>query len=190
MVKIFSNFDTAAPTKNYADAVQLYWCDKVIFLRRHKLYFFLHTIVPGFFAAVLLSCIVGMVILLPHQTNNDDRNVFYLIIESLLFLISIYLIIIARSRYFNYTLDYTIITPTTIASYDQTWLLTRKITTVDTDKIKTINFSSKWLINSIFNFGNIEILLEWDDEWRWEIIIDFIYNPEGIKEQIILLTAI
>jgi hypothetical protein len=55
MVKILSNFDTEAPTKNYAEAVQEYGFDKVVFLRRHKLYFIMYTFIPVGVAILLLA---------------------------------------------------------------------------------------------------------------------------------------
>jgi hypothetical protein len=47
MVRFLSNFDTAAPTKNYSEAVQEFGFDRVVFLRRHVLYFIIHTITPA-----------------------------------------------------------------------------------------------------------------------------------------------
>jgi hypothetical protein len=54
MVKLLSNFDTVAPTKNYAEAVQEFGFDKVVFLRRHKLYFILYTVTPVIVSIMLL----------------------------------------------------------------------------------------------------------------------------------------
>jgi hypothetical protein len=58
MVKVLSNFDTKSPTKNYAIAVQEFGFDKVIFLRRHKLYFILYTLTPVVVAVLLIALLI------------------------------------------------------------------------------------------------------------------------------------
>ncbi len=189
MVKLFSNFDTNAPTRNYADALQEFWFDKIVFLRRHKLYFYLYTMVPWVVASMLMIGLITSFFIF-DSTAQEWHILANHALQIILILIILYLILLARSRYFNYTLDYTIITPTYISSYDQQGLFNRRITTIEPSKIKTINFSSNGLINSIFNFWEVDILLEWDDQGKGEIRIDFIYNPESVKSQIQELTEI
>ena len=184
MVKLFSNFDTWAPAENYWEAVQEFGFDKVIFLRRHALYFYLYTLTPAI-SAVILFWYMCFSMFNPIDTNSINTQH---IIEIIILLLIIYLVLLSWSKYFNYTLDYTIITSRYISSYNQKWIFAREITTIEPEKIKTINFSSKWLINSLFNFGTVSILLEGDDMAKWEIVIDFIYNPEWVKEGIQDLT--
>jgi uncharacterized membrane protein YdbT with pleckstrin-like domain len=64
----------------------------------------------------------------------------------------LYLLIVAWAKYFNYILDYTLVTPTYVSSYNQNGIFSREIRTLEPSKIKTIDFTSKGLINSIFNF--------------------------------------
>jgi hypothetical protein len=180
MVRIFSNFDTQAPTKNYAEAVQEFGFDKAIFLRRHKLYFFLYTLSPAIFAMILLWYLFFSLL---NPVTSTNTLISQHVVEVIVSLLALYLILIAWSKYFNYTLDYTIITPWYISSYNQKWLFSREIRTIEPEKIKTIVFYSKGIINSLFNFGKVTILLEWDED-KWEIVIDFIYDPEGVKEAI------
>lgn len=188
MVKLLSNFDTKAPAKNYAEAVQEFGFDKVVFLRRHKLYFILYTLIPVWTAVAMM----GIMVISMMYTGSIETWLWNFVaqrsVQIILILLVIYLLLLARARYFNYILDYTVVTPTYISSYNQTWIFSRKIRTLEPSKIKTIDFTSKWIINSMFNFGDIIILLEWDDLWQWEIRIDFIANPEDIKEKIKDLT--
>lgn len=187
MVRFLSNFDTKAPAKNYAEAVQEFGFDKVVFLRRHKLYFILYTLIPVWTAVAMMIAMVVSII-----NTNSEWWTWTLIahrgVQVILILLVIYLLLLAWARYFNYILDYTVVTPTYISSYNQTWIFSRKIRTIEPSKIKTIDFSSKGIINSIFNFGDIIILLEWDEMWQWEINISFIANPEAVKERIKDLT--
>ena len=187
MVKLFSNFDTEAPTRNYAEAVQEFGFDKVIFLRRHKLYFVLYTLIPAGIALVLIWFLIYSMILSSYATGEWEIALHHST-QIIVVLLVLYLMLLARSRYFNYTLDYTIITPTYISSYNQKWIFSREIRTIEPGKIKTIDFSSKGIINSLFNFGKVIILLEGDELGQWEIRIDFICNPEWVKEWIQNLT--
>ncbi len=187
MVKLLSNFDTQAPTKNYAEAVQEHGFDKVVFLRRHKLYFILYTVMPVAFSIVLLVWLFYSL-----SITSSVNGIWWVAtqrsVQIILLLLAIYLLIIWWARYFNYILDYTIITPQQISSYNQTWLFSRKIRTIEPEKIKTIDFSSKGFINSVFNFWAVSILLEWDEMWQWEIHLDFIANPEAVKASIRRIT--
>lgn len=188
MVRLFSNFDTSAPTKNYAAAVHEFGFDKVVFLRRHKLYFYLYTLIPAVSAMILMILVVISFFRLDNKTAQQGNILANNALQIITLLVIFYMVLLARARYFNYTLDYTIITPTYISSYDQQGIFNRKIITIEPSKIKTINFSSHGIINSLFNFGNIDILLEWDENGKWEIVMNFIYDPEWVKRKIQDLT--
>ncbi len=188
MVRLFSNFDTSAPTKNYAIAVHEFGFDKVVFLRRHKLYFYLYTLIPAVVAIVLMVLVIISFFWLDTKTAQQWNILANNALQIITVLVILYMVLIAWARYFNYTLDYTIITPTYISSYDQQGIFNRKIITIEPSKIKTINFSSHGIINSLFNFGNIDILLEGDENGKWEIIMNFIYDPEWVKRKIQELT--
>jgi len=180
MVRIFSNFDTQAPTKNYAQAVREFGFDKVVFLRRHVLYFTIYVILP-----TIISLALIVVWTLYAFFSSGSADIFS---EIIVFLIALYFAIVALSRYFNYTLDYTIITPGYISSYNQKGILNREIITIEPEKIKTITFSSNWFVNSVFNFWSVTILLEWDNANNGEIYMDFIHKPEQVKESILRIT--
>ena len=188
MVKFLSNFDTKSPAKNYADAVQEFWFDKVVFLRRHKLYFVLYTLIPVWTSILLMWIMVYSMFNTGSIETGLGNFVAQRSVQIILILLVLYMLLLARARYFNYILDYTVVTPTYISSYNQTGIFSRKIRTLEPSKIKTIDFTSKWIINSIFNFGDIIILLEGDELGQWEIRIDFIANPEDVKEKIKDLT--
>lgn len=187
MVKFFSNFDTGAPTKNYADAVQEYGFDKVVFVRRYKIYLWIHAILP------LIIAMIATLWAIYFFTKTSNEGVSTLISKTagiLLSVVAFSLYLLALAKYLNYMLDYTIITPDYVAEYNQSGLFARKITTIEINKIKTINFRSAWFLGSVFNFWRVDILLEWDEWGRWDLAIDFVYDPEGIKYKVLEMMGI
>ena len=46
-MKIFSNFDTHAPLEAYKKALAEYGADKVIFVRRHRIYLTFFIVLPA-----------------------------------------------------------------------------------------------------------------------------------------------
>jgi hypothetical protein len=91
--------------------------------------------------------------------------------------------------YIDYTMDFTIVTPEQIISYDQTFVLNRFVRTMQTSKIKTVSISKSWLIYSLFDNGDISFLSEWDQA-EGEITLDWIKDPEAIKRTVLHLVDV
>ena len=182
MVKVLSNFDTKAPIKNYANAVQEYGFDRVVFVRRYKIYLLIHVFLP-----VFVACIATLASIFFFLRTGDAGAARLIDIAAgiLLSVITLTLLFFALARYLNYLLDYTIITPEYVAEYNQSGILHRTTTTIEIDKIKTINFSSGGFLWSLFNYWMVDILLEWDESGRGDLTIDFVFNPEEIKYKIL-----
>ena len=53
-MKILSNFDTHAPLEAYQKALAQYGADKVIFLRRHKVYLTFFVLLPALLIGAVL----------------------------------------------------------------------------------------------------------------------------------------
>jgi uncharacterized membrane protein YdbT with pleckstrin-like domain len=62
--------------------------------------------------------------------------------------------------YIDYTMDFTIVTPEQIITYDQTFVLNRNVRTMQTSKIKTVSISKNGLLYSLFDNGDISFLSE------------------------------
>lgn len=182
MVKVLSNFDTKAPTKNYANAVQEYGFDNVVFVRRYGIYLLLHVFVPIFIS--IISSIWAVYFFIQTWDEWISRLLDYAG-GAFLSVVTITLLVFALARYLNYLLDYTIITPEYVAEYNQSGIFQRTITTIEIDKIKTINFTSSGILWSLFNYWKVDILLEWDESWRGDLTIEFVFNPEEIKYKIL-----
>lgn len=140
-------------------------------------------------AIIGLGIIVAFFVTLNIMPNQSSifGLFFFRCLQAIWVFLALYLVGVSRLNYFNYTLDYTIITPGYISAYNQKWIFAREIRTVEPEKIKTINFISTGFINSLFNFGEVYVLLEWEEVWRWEISINYIYKPEVVKNKILQL---
>lgn len=107
--------------------------------------------------------VIGLICTSIYFIINNWTNSLELmsIIDSgLLFLQWIFLSIY-RKRMMDLEMDYNIIIPGRIIFVNQSWLLSSSFS-VEWDKIKTISASYPSTIASIFQYGNIDILTEWD----------------------------
>jgi len=62
--------------------------------------------------------------------------------------------------YLDYILDFTIVTPEELISYNQTGILKRRIRTLQTEKIKTATVDKAGFWFSVFDIGNLEFFAE------------------------------
>ncbi len=61
--------------------------------------------------------------------------------------------------------------------YNQSWLFTRDVQKIHSDKVKSISIKKSWVINSFINMWSLHFLAEWDRN-RWDIIMDYVDNIE------------
>ncbi len=182
-MKIFSNFDTHAPLEAYQKALAEYGADKVIFVRRDKIYLTFFIVLPAIAVGLLF---IGAFVLMWNLSATFFSSLFLNVVFAIFFwIMAIMVIMRIIMNYINFLLDYTIITPALITSYNQTWLFRREIRTLDTDKIKTITISGKTLLQSMFNFWSIVILSEGDDDQHGDITLHFLNNPSVLKDEIV-----
>lgn len=86
------------------------------------------------------------------------------------------------SKMINQEMDFKIIVPWQIIFYNQRWLLWDN-QTMNSNKIKTMNSSYRWLLGSFFNYWDIVVLSEWDQKDNWEMTMDYIWFPsKTLKE--------
>lgn len=183
-MKIFSTFDTEFKRKIIENEKKKYWDKHFKVVSHWKFYYYFFVILPSIFTWIWI--IVYLIILFLIWMNiSDDFKLAYYIIWFILFLILfVPLIFKIIKKYIDYILDFIVINPYNIIYYDQESILNRKWRTVDVEKIKTVTVKKEWLLRSIFNFWNIVILTEWDEQWQWEINFSFIDNPDVVKQEI------
>ncbi len=180
-MRIFSNFDTKFKEKLYNEFKSKYGEENVILITRCKYFLWFNVLIPLFFLEI------GYIILwiLFYLVDLGELNSFKWSMYVFLFVLG-HLIIWGKifKKFIDYKMDFAVITPEEIISYNQTGIFSRSSRSLDVDKIKTISVDKKWLLRSIFNFGSIIFLSEWDDTWHWDIELKFVASPEKLEEKI------
>jgi hypothetical protein len=180
-IKILSNFDTWLWKVLFAGYEERYWVWKVLFVRRGYIYVLFRVIFP---AIVLVMILIPLVYFLIHRKTYELFILLlvwvYIIWASFIWLALLFQII--RSL-INYHMDYTIITPKQIISFDQTWILNRKSRAIEIEKIKSISVDKKWLLKSIFNYGWIVFFAEWDSQYG-DLTLNYILDPLLLRDKI------
>lgn len=69
----------------------------------------------------------------------------------------------------------------TLEYYKQKTLLTEENTTIDMKNIQEVSIEKKWILSSICNYGNIEILTANDSK---KYIVSFVWDPHTVLEDI------
>jgi len=82
-------------------------------------------------------------------------------------------------------MDFIIVTQDEIESFDQVWIFRRKIVSMDLHKFRSITTEKKGIIRSVFNFGSLIVLSEWDKDHNWEIRFNYIHRLGTLKEAIL-----
>ena len=184
-MKIFSTFDTEFKQQIVKKEQEVFGKDKVLVVTHWRFYYFFVVILPAIFllAAVILYLILYFYIW--SKVNSEFKSLYYVVFFAVFLVVFIPLWLKILKKYIDYILDFVVVTPEALIYYNQEGILSRKGRTVDTEKIKTITVSKNGLLRSIFNFGNIVVLSEWDEEGEWEINFSFVDDPDALKMKIL-----
>ncbi len=182
LMKILSNFDTKLYDTLKEQYLKQYGSDNVMIVRRASIFFWLYIMFP----LMVMLCVLAFMAWLSFGVTIRDptlENILHIgsLVSSLVILVVRWSRILLR--YFDYTMDFCIITPKELVSYNQAWLFNRHTEIIDTEKIKTINKIPQWFFGSIFNFANIVFLSEWDKDIG-DIALSFVEDPEETYKQV------
>lgn len=158
--------------------------DKVLEISRSFLFAIVKILLPALF---FLLAIVGIL----RFTERIDQSGSVLTFVWLPLTIIIVALMVYRlwKLAIDYTMDFTIVTPEQIISYNQTFVLTRRVRTMQTAKIKTISIVKSGLLYSIFDNGDMSFLSEWDQS-KGEINLTRIRDPEAVKRDVMHIVEI
>lgn len=171
-MKIFSNFDSNYKRKVVASYVEEYGSENILVVNRSKLFARLYVYVPTIGYLLIVSLIIYGVF-----TRIDISFVTWSvsIIAWGFWLVSMFPIF---KKYIDFKLDFGVITPKWVFSYNQTGIFKRNMTSLNVQNIRSIVVNKAWLLYSIFNNGEILILSEWSDNKKGEAKFNYVHDPE------------
>lgn len=183
-MKIFSSFDTNLAKKRFVDAVKKYGKDDVLLVRRSPIYLWLR--VYNISLIWLFSSVLWLWWIYSTKIWRLITIWRIAVIVS-----GMYVAWRAIGKLIDYHMDFTLITPKQITSYDQWGLLDRSIRALDIMKVKSINIEQNGLLRSIFNYGSIIFFSEGDVSWGdnplGDIELHHISHPARLKDKIAVI---
>lgn len=180
-MKLFANFDTNLDQEYRQQYEARYWPGNVLVVYRGKIFKYLHVIMPMVLGLMLIGFFLVLAIYWGWWDYNGVKWFFFVIFAGFIFF---YVGFKTLKKRFDYKMDFAVVTPKEIVSMNQTGFFSRSSRTIDCEKIKTVSVSKKWLLRSIFNFGSIVVLTEWDEQNQWDVQLYYIYDPETVRNRI------
>ncbi len=181
MVKILSNFDTSFDDDCVNEAIDEFGKSNICFIRRDRIYVLMKIMIPTFFR--LFLSLILLAIAYWSWLWRSIWSIFQIFIRWIICISWGMLLRKVTWKLIDYYMDFTIITPKQITSYDQTWVFTRDARALDITKIKSVRIEKKWLLRSIFNFGTIVFFAEWDED-NWDIKLNYISDPNKLSKRL------
>jgi hypothetical protein len=175
-MKIFSNFDSNYKRKIVASYVEEYWSENILVINRSKLFAWLYIYIPIIVYTITAGLIIYAV-LKRVDMSLIRRTIWLIVVGSWIF--SMFPII---KKYIDFKLDFWVITPKWVFSYNQRGILSRNMTSLNVQNIRSIIVNRAWLLYSIFNNGEIIVLSEGSDNNKGEAVFNYVHNPE-VKRQ-------
>ncbi len=160
----------------------MYGKESVFCIHRARIFWVFYCFTP---AVALVALVVILILLFGIDSGDASLNSLKNVLVSL----AIAFVIIAGGmkilkKYFDYKMDFCVITPQEITAYNQSGILNRNSKTIDADKIKSDTEECSGFIKSFFNFGNIRFLSEGDTAEGWDITLNFVHDPIETKNKV------
>lgn len=178
-MKILSNFDTNQAQKLRDQYAEQFGDDRVLIVRKSKLFYYQHIGLPWFGYFILLT--MAFFFIYGLDDLHIGVEIWFWIIFLVLFLITVRKTI---GHYINYKMDYMIATPNEIMKYDQHGVFGRVVEKLHADKIKSISVHKHGIVNSLFDIGSLHIMAEWDSD-KWDIVMNYIDAVEAKEKSIV-----
>jgi uncharacterized membrane protein YdbT with pleckstrin-like domain len=181
-MKFLSNFDTELQSQVVHKYVEMYGKESVFCIHRAKIFWVFYCFIPTLALAILVTFLI---LLFGIDTGDGSLNA----LKNVLVILAIAFVIFAGGmkilkKYFDYKMDFCVITPQEIASYNQSGILRRNSRTIDADKIKTVTVDWSGFVKSFFNFGDIRFLSEGDTAEGGDITLHFVFDPNETKNKV------
>lgn len=190
-MKIFNNFDTDLKKNEYNEAVQTFWKENVILIQRHLSYWIIRWLIP-LWIFILVSI---WVFYLSFSYFYEWIPLLFWIVISAWILSTFVFIYRTLKIYIDYTMDFTIVTPSEILTHKQYSILNSDYKNFPSKKIRSVSSAREWFLWNIFWYGHILFLTDWsvweeNEKWRhwpWKILLTFVHRPNETRKKIMLL---
>lgn len=190
-MRIFNNFDTKLKDHEYKEALQTYWKDNVLLIQRHISYWIIRWIIP-----FMIYCIISIITLyFNYYYLYDSLEILFWIILGIWIISSIIFLYRTIRIYIDFTMDFTIVTPTEILTHKQFWILNSDYKNFPAKKIRSVSSAREGFLWNIFWYWHILFLTdgsvwdknEWWRHWPWKILLTYVYRPNETRKKIMLL---
>jgi uncharacterized membrane protein YdbT with pleckstrin-like domain len=174
----FGSFDPELRKKELRKYQERYGADNVMLVKRSKLFVWLNIALP---IICYLLIYAGIMVAVSLNVRND-QTIGYVAIIGLLAVVLAFLSMHFK-RLLDYYLDFIIITPKQVVSFNQQGIWRRDNRTIETEKIKSISAKYRNCVFSLFNNGDITFLSEGDAQ-NGEINAYYVHSPQKTKEAV------
>lgn len=138
-MRIFSNFDTKLKKRSFHRYQQEYGIDNVVLLVKGKLFCLLKIFIPLMAFVFACTAILRMFVLLVGKNGLLYGGIPLVVLGPFL------------NRYIQYKMDFSIVTPKMLITYDQKGIFHRDIKTINAINIKTVSVEKAGVWYSLCN---------------------------------------
>lgn len=178
-MKLFSNFDTQWKQEAYQEAVEKFWVENVLVLRKSYLFLLSKVLLPFFWRTLTF-----VMLQFPVYLALDEFGKVKYMLTAVMFFLYLFILSPLLKYFLDYTMDFSLVTPDYLTRYNQSWPFKRDIKSSYVKNIKTITIEKNCFRYNIFDNGNLIFLSEGDRDNEGEIILHYIKDPEGKKKAI------
>ena len=178
-MKIFSNFDTNRKEEAYQEAIDKFWEDRVLVLRKSWLFFIEKVFLPIFSWTIILALLLYGFYFVGHSRGSIWYFIFIIWVIAYLILISPNI-----KYYLDYKMGFSLVTPMFLTRYNQSGFFKRDIKSSSVKNIKTISIQKDSFWYNLFDNWDLIFLSEWDRADQGEITLHYIHDPEDKRKLI------
>ena len=180
-MSVISTFEPKLQYDLYEKAVSEYGEDKVVHIRKSKLYLINVVIIPLIIVIWLFGGFAWWL-----TSLMDITTMFYKIVIGVLILTSLIVLNELFMAFMVYVMDFILITPSTFVKNKQHGIFKRDFEMLEIQHIKSVRVNKKWLFQSIFDIGALIIYSDGVEKMSNPMSIRFRYvkHPEKCCNQI------
>lgn len=172
-MKILSNFDTKLAEKLREQYKEEYGPKNVVVLKRSRWHLFSYVWLP---LIVYLLWTIALILAL-RQLDLLANNVVLFIVWVIWLLLLLHGLWMLSEKFFDYKMDFIIVTPEFISKYDQRGIFARDVEKLLPTHLKTVSIAKEGFAASLFNLGTIYFLSE-GDNLKGKLEMDYVENVE------------